>query len=133
MKTLRTEHFTKIENFRDSFFDQNYPDRYVKLFERFARNRDNLKLACIIAYLQALNDDCLYLVYTGAYVRNGCVDAGYCFHKIENPNDVLLKEDIVKQIVSSTNYHVFSSIKGYIVDQQGSVEKLINFDQYILS
>ena len=132
MDIIRTEHLTKIESFRDSFFDQSYPERYVKLFDRFSKNRTNLKLACIIAYLRAMCDNCAYIVYTGTYNHNQCEDAGYCFLKVEDINDINLSQSVVQNIVQSTVYSVFDKIKGYVVDAQGNVDRLVDFDRYIL-
>ena len=126
---MKLEPFTTIEKFHDFFFDDRYCERYLKLFERFANNRSNLKLACIIAHLKALQDQCVYLVYTGTYTDEKRTDAGYCLRAL-NDNLKLSVEEI-ENIKLSTQYSVFNSIKAYVVNEQGNVLRFLDFDEHV--
>ena len=131
MKKLQTDYFTTIESFRDQFFIERHEERYIRLFERFAKDRTNLKLACIIAYIRAKVDNCLYLVYTGSFQGSGVTQPGYCFLKVDDINNVSFTKEKLEEIEQCTQLVTFKLIKGYIVDQYGVVERLNGFEQYI--
>lgn len=129
---IKTERFTQLEKFSDKYFDENYCDRFVKLFNRFMDDRSNLKVACLVAYLSAKFHNCKYIVVTApVYTPNQGIDAGYELIKVEYDQFDICKQyqQMIRGVVEQ--YFTFKRINAFIVDDQGLVNEIVDVEQIL--